>query len=375
MTAFLPLKDNPMTRDYSQFMPTLKTAKKSETKPNSTLTTLGWNNFFNQQVSLQDTETHLAVRVMSVHRNRLHIKGENVDANIPNNINATTGDWLFLNPKHPVNPQILSRKSVMARKAAGTGREVQLIAANIDTAFIVTSCNHDFSIARLERYLALILQAKITPVIILTKADLTESLDPYIQNIKEISSDISIVALNALKDDVHDQLSSWCRRGHTLAFVGSSGVGKSTLINSLAQSDTLKTQDIREDDSKGRHTTTHRQLIELPQGFLVLDTPGMRELQLAHADEGIASVFEDLDRFSKDCKFNDCQHGNEPGCNIQKRLKSGEITPERFERWLKLKREEVHNSSSLLERRQKDKAFGKMVRNTIQSKKDRQGKI
>ena len=233
----------------------------------------------------------------------------------------------------------------------------------------MTSCNADFNVARLERYVALAFDAGVTPVILLTKPDLCEDPAPFVDQAAAISAEVEVLTLNAKSDEPRTRLAPWCRPGQTIAFLGSSGVGKSTLTNALSAAEVAATQSIREDDSKGRHTTSHRQLHILPGGCAVLDTPGVRELQLTDAEEGVAEVFSDLDELSLACRFRDCQHTNEPGCAVLAALERGDIDEARLARWRKLVAEDRHNTASLAQRRSKDKAFGKMVK---QAKKHKQ---
>ncbi|WP_367277271.1 ribosome small subunit-dependent GTPase A [uncultured Tateyamaria sp.] len=263
---------------------------------------------------------------------------------------------------HPKSSRVLRRKSLIKRRAPGTDRREQLIAANVDTAFVVTSCNQDFNVARLERYIALAFEAQITPVILLTKSDLTSDHQHYIDAARAISPDVAVVALDARGDAPRSKLADWCKPGATVAFLGSSGVGKSTLTNALLGTETIETQSIREDDAKGRHTTTRRQLFATQDGCLVLDTPGMRELQLTDAASGIQDVFSDINNLSTQCRFNDCKHETEPGCAVLQAMENNEIDAARLGRWRKLVAEDAFNSATLSERRAKDKAFGKMVR-------------
>jgi ribosome biogenesis GTPase len=208
-------------------------------------------------------------------------------------------------------------------------------------------------------------------VIVLTKTDLAPSHEEFVEQARAISDHATVVALDARGEEPAQKLARWCGAGKTVAFLGSSGVGKSTLTNALAGNTSIETQSIREDDAKGRHTTTRRQLHLVRGGCLVLDTPGMRELQLADATAGIESVFADLKELSTQCKFNDCQHQSEPGCAVLKALEKGEISQDRLERWRKLLAEDAYNSASLAERRSKDKAFGKTIRQVLKQKKKR----
>ena len=337
----------------------------------ATLEALGWGPFFAQQTSAEALSDTPPVRVVAVHRSGLQVVGDGIDQTIPPRADATVGDWLLLDRAQPRASRVLSRKSLVKRRAPGTSRQAQLIAANIDTAFVVTSCNQDFNLARLERYVALAFEAEITPVIVLTKADLVTDLQSWIDAARTISERVPVVALDARGDEPPSELSSWCQPGRTVAFLGSSGVGKSTLTNSLAGSDAIATQAIREDDAKGRHTTTRRELHLIPRGCLVLDTPGMRELQLADTASGIADTFEDIQTLSAQCRFGDCQHQREPGCAVRDGIEHGRLDPARLHRWRKLLAEDSFNSASLAERRTKERAFGKMVRRVMKDVKSR----
>ncbi len=359
-----------MKRDHFQFLP-LSPGDEGSRQHLSPLAALGWQPFFSQQTDIDELAEMPPVRVVEVHRNALHVLGEDIDETIPPLPDVTVGDWLLLNREHSKFSRVLERKSLIKRRAAGTDRQEQLIGANIDTAFIVTSCNQDFNVARLERYVVLAFEADITPVIVLTKTDLTSAHQPYVDKAGTISDRIAIVALDARGDEPGTKLVSWCKPGATVAFLGSSGVGKSTLANALLDTRSIATQSIREDDAKGRHTTTRRQLYPMRNGGLVLDTPGMRELQLTDAASGIEDVFSDIRDLSTQCRFNDCRHETEPGCAVLEAVENSEIDPARIDRWRKLMAEEAFNSASLAERRAKDKAFGKMVRKITQHKSKR----
>ncbi len=311
---------------------------------------LGWQPFFSQQASVNDFPELSPVRVVQVHRNGLQVVGDGVDATIPPGLDATVGDWMLYDEKQPPASKILDRASLFERIGPGEDRKRQLIAANVDTVFIVSSCNDEFNIARLERYVILAFETDVTPVILLTKADLCEDAAPYVEAARSISEGLRVELLNALSDEPLAKLSPWCTQGKTVAFLGSSGVGKSTLVNALFEETVAETGDIREDDSKGRHTTTRRQLHFTSAGCAVVDTPGMRELQLADVETGIAGVFADVVALADQCKFNDCKHDIEPGCAIQAALKAGEIDPVRLARWSKLGAEDQSNSSALAER-------------------------
>ena len=356
-----------MTRDYSAFLPS--SAKGEMQKPQvSLLQSLGWQSFFAGQIDIDEMHATPPVRVTEVHRSGLRVLGDGIDMMVPPRADATVGDWLLLNHNLPSASRLLERKSLIKRRAAGHDRSIQLIAANIDTAFVVTSCNLDFNVARLERYIALAFDAGVTPVVILTKADLCDDPAPYVEEAEAISAGVAVVTLNAKSDEPKLKLAPWCKPGQTVAFLGSSGVGKSTLTNALSATEVAATQAIREDDAKGRHTTSHRQLHILPDGCAVLDTPGVRELQLTEAEAGVAEVFADLDALSLECRFNNCQHVSEPGCAVRAALERGAIDEARIARWRKLVAEDQHNTASLAQRRSKDKAFGKMVKQAKKQK-------
>lgn len=349
-----------MVRDYSNLF-----GAPPSPLQKSKIDTLGWQNFFAVQVDVDALTTTPPARVIEVNRSKVHVVGNDIDTMIPKMDDVAVGDWVLLNHDLPGNSEILDRKSLMKRRAAGHGRDMQLIAANVDTAFIVTSCNDDFNVARLERYIALAFEADIAPVILLTKADLVANVSEYVDQAAKISDRVPVLTLNAKSDEPITKLAPWCAPGQTVAFFGSSGVGKSTLTNALAGSDVTETQDIRSDDAKGRHTTTRRQLYALPSGMLVLDTPGMRELQLAEASSGLGELFADIDALALTCKFNDCGHVSEPGCAVTAAIAAGDLDAARLDRWRKLVAEEEFNTASMVDRRNKDKAFGKMVRTTV----------
>lgn len=350
-----------MTRDYSSFLPTRARAAEPRATINP-LQALGWQPFFAQQISADELTATPPVRVVEVHRNGLHVLGESVDTTLPPRSDVTVGDWLMLDPARPRSSRALQRTSLIKRRAPGTDRQEQLIAANIDTVFVVTSCNQDFNLARLERYAAVAFEALITPVIVVTKTDLVEDAQSYIDAARSVSALIDVVALDARGNAALSELAPWCKPGKTVAFLGSSGVGKSTLTNALLENNSIETQAIREDDAKGRHTTTRRELHTMPNGCLILDTPGMRELQLTDAAEGINDLFADIRDLTTGCRFNDCQHETEPGCAVLAAVEAGALDPARLGRWRKLLAEDAFNSASLAERRSRDKAFGKMVR-------------
>lgn len=282
----------------------------------------------------------------------------------------TVGDWILLDEAGTFN-RLLERSSLFVRKSAGSKVDTQLVAANIDTAFIVCSMNQDFSLNRIERYLALAHEAGVEPVIVLSKADLVDDVQPFLDAAATLGQQLSVIAVNGLDAASVELLLPWCTSGKTVALLGSSGVGKSTLVNTLLGDATQLTAEIREDDDEGRHTTTSRSLHALAGGGTLLDTPGMRELQLVDCEQGIETAFSDVTELSLRCKFKDCQHLSESDCAIKRAIESGELDARRLNSYRKLQREQILNSATQAEKRRRSRQFGKMVRNAMAHKADR----
>ncbi len=328
-----------------------------------TLAGLGWSAFFLSQLDLDELSLTPA-RVSAVHRSRLEALTEAGPVSVePGDTGSyAVGDWLLLDGPRVVRR--LDRRSVLARKAAGTGAERQLIAANVDTLLIVSSCNADFNPGRLERYLALAAEAGCEAVVLLTKADLVEDAADYACKAEKLARGLIAMPVNATDPAVAGMLAPWTKAGRTVALLGSSGVGKTTLTNALTgRADA--TQAIREDDAKGRHTTTHRALVPIPSGGWLIDTPGMRELRLADVADGIAEVFSDIEEIAENCRFRDCSHASEPGCAVQAAIAEGALDPRRLASWEKLRREDRYNSETLAEAHDRNRKFGKMVKKAL----------
>lgn len=274
----------------------------------------------------------------------------------------TVGDWVVLDESLSRVEKVLERKSLFKRLGAGTSNEIQPIAANIDILFIVTSCNEEFKESRLERYLALCAESGAVPVIVLTKADLVGDADEYIHRARNTQAEVPVEAVNALDPATLDGVRSWVDDTSTIALVGSSGVGKSTILNTLAGHSLTATGEIREDDKKGRHTTTYRELHILPSGGLFIDAPGMRELRVAEINQSIGAVFDDIELLAAHCKFADCKHETEPGCAVLQAIEENKLDSRRLSNYKKLLRENALATASLAEKRAQGRNFAKTVK-------------
>jgi len=342
----------------------------------NTLAELGWRHFFQSQLAIDELESTLPGRIIGVERSMLHVASVSGVRVLPlprnfiddGELLVTVGDWVLLSAGQYLPVRLLDRFGLFRRKAAGTGRQVQLIAANVDTLFILTSADDDFNMARLERYLALAHEGSATPVIVISKADICDDVQDLTSRARALGA--LVETIDARDVDSVACLRSWCGPGQTVALVGSSGVVKSTLVNTLANA-SQATHGVRESDSKGRHTTTSRSMHRLGDGGWLLDTPGMRELQLFDVQEALDDVFAEITEMAAACRFSDCTHESEPGCAVRAAIDDGRIDPGRLKRLKKLQSESFRLSASLAERRARDRSQGQLYKAIKKQSKDR----
>lgn len=344
-----------------------------------TLEDLGYNQAFENlrtELKLQDFEIG---RVIAQHKERYVVKnleGE-YDAEITGNLRYSAknredfpavGDWVAL-IKYDTHAafihSVLPRQAILARQAVEKFGERQIIATNVDFAFLLQAVDRDFNINRLERYLAICYASKVNPIIVLTKTDLIDDHKPgeMIENIKLRFKNIPVVAISNETGNGIDSIRKLMERSKTYCLLGSSGVGKSTLMNNLSGRQMMKTDLISTSTNKGRHTTSHRELTVLKQGGILIDNPGMREIGIADVSEGMEATFDEIINFAKHCKFADCTHTSEVGCAVIEAVESGEINRKSYENYLKIEKENEHFDLTVSEKRKKEKAFGKMVKN------------
>jgi ribosome biogenesis GTPase len=322
------------------------------------LSTYGWSDALQQDFAPFAAQGLAPARVTVQQRGRFRLitEGGEIESRISGRFAheaaegdyPVTGDWVAVELKADVAviQHVLPRTTVFTRKSAGPSGAVQVVAANVDVALLAASLNADLNLRRLERYLATAYESGARPVIVLTKSDACEDVETLVADVEAIAFGVPVIACSAATGQGLPDLSTHLLPGKTAVLLGSSGVGKSTLVNALAGAELMVTQAIREDDDAGRHTTTHRELILLPSGALILDTPGMRELALWEADTGVEAAFADLsaevERIAEDCKFRDCSHVREPGCAVQAALGDGTLDADRWRSFQKLQRELAH---------------------------------
>jgi len=345
----------------------------------------GLSNWFRSRLEAEKVAAHELARVISVHRDRYIVSKAEAEtlAELSGNLfytaNSatdlpTTGDWAYADfyddDSHAIIHGVVPRKTLLKRKTAGKQVDFQLIAANIDTAFIIQSADHNFNLRRLERYLVMVNESGITPVILLSKCDLIPQIEinEIMESISHIAPQVTVAAFSNLSGENVNVIKNSLTSGKTYCLLGSSGVGKTTLLNSLLGSERFETQSVSKKQSKGRHTTTSRELICLENGAMLIDTPGMRELGNMAVDTGIDETFSEIQALTQNCKFNNCSHTNEKGCAVLSAIQTGEISEQRYKNYNKMKLESAHYEMSYHEKRKKDKGLGKLIKSVIKSK-------
>ena len=347
---------------------------------------LGFSDWFRVRLGDSQPLEYSLARIIAVNKDNYIIRNEETE--VPAEVTGkmmygaqsnldlpTVGDWVcvqyFNENTFAIIHKILPKKSLLKRKVAGKKIEHQLIASNIDVAFIMQSVEFDFNLPRLERYLTMVNESNIRPVILLSKRDLIspENLEKEIQEIKSTNPEYEIIAFSNKTGKGLEDIQKLLKLGKTYCLLGSSGVGKTTLINKLIGKNVFATDAVREKDGKGKHVTARRQLVILEQGGLIIDTPGMRELGNIGVDTGLSKTFKDIVNLAQDCRFKNCTHMDEPGCAVTEAVKNGELPAKRYQNYLKIRKESEFHEMSYLEKRHKDKKFGKMVKSVMKDKK------
>lgn len=312
----------------------------------------GFDQYFEKQITEKDKNL-VPARVIEVHReiykivseygeSQARLKGslfyaENTLVEYP-----AIGDFVLveINPHgEDIIYRLLQRKSYFSRSNPTLGMGEQIVASNFDYVFIMESLNHDFNLAKLERYLTIAWESGGTPVIVLTKSDLCDNVEDYVEKAMNSSPGVEVIPISSITGEGLDELRDYIKPEKTIVFLGSSGIGKSSLVNALSGEEVMNVSGIREEDSRGRHTTTHRQLIHLDNDVLIIDTPGMREVGLWDVSDGLQGAFQDIEELATQCKFSNCSHGSEPGCAVKEALENGSLTQLRWKSYLKLRRE------------------------------------
>ncbi|OIO72188.1 MAG: ribosome small subunit-dependent GTPase A [Zetaproteobacteria bacterium CG_4_9_14_3_um_filter_49_83] len=350
------------------------------------LKSIGYSDWFQHRADDEKIAAHGIARVVSVHKDSYTVTngGEEVFAELSGNLLygtesasdlPTTGDWVYADffddDSHAIIYGVFPRKTLLKRKTAGKLVDVQLIAANIDVAFIMQSLNDNFNLRRLERYLVMVNESGIEPVVLLSKCDLLaeDDVNAFSNQVLAIAPQTRVMAFSNVNRENLDSIIGLLEAGNSYCLLGSSGVGKTTLLNSIIGHEVFETRPVSHMQSKGRHTTTTRQLVRLKNGAMIIDTPGMRELGSLSVDDGLDETFSEILALSQNCRFADCSHSNEKGCAILAAIEAGDLSGPRYQNYLKMKKESEFNQMSYLEKRKKDKNFGKMIKSTLKHKK------
>lgn len=344
---------------------------------------LGWNSYFEALFAdINNNDGLIPMRIIMPHSNGYLGLGENTELSLFSSGRLkheaksrsdlpVVGDWVAVRPRIGEGTgaiqAILARKTQFSRKVPGKASREQVLVANVDTVFIVTGLDLDYNLQRLERYLTLAWDSGANPIIILNKADLCDDLDEKLEAVESIAFGIPVHAISATQNTGVAELQKYFVEGQTVALLGSSGVGKSSLINQLLGEERQRVVEVREDDSHGRHTTTHRELFFLPNDGMIIDNPGMRELQMLTNLGGLQETFDDIERLAENCRFRDCQHQTEPGCAVLAALESGELEKRRYQNYLKLHKEiefqtRRHDVFAQLEEKNKWKKIGMLTK-------------
>jgi ribosome biogenesis GTPase / thiamine phosphate phosphatase len=348
----------------------------------------GFDKWFSDRIDSEQLAQNEIARVIAVNKDSFQIRRKKTDvfAEVSGKLmfNAdspldfpTVGDWVYAQffdgDSFAVIHGVIDRKSLLKRKTSGKKIEFQLIASNIDIAFIIQSFGPDYNIRRLERYLVMINESNIIPVVLLSKSDLSVpgEIEEKINNIHKLMPDVKIIEFSNMNNSGISRINELLISGKSFCLLGSSGVGKTTLLNNLMDEDAFETREVREKDGKGKHTTTRRQMISLKNGAMIIDTPGMRELGNVATSKGIDDTFNEITELAGQCFYKNCTHTDEKGCAILVAIKEGAISQDRYKNFVKMQKESAYNEMSYLEKRQKDKKFSKFVKSVMKNKKQK----
>ncbi|MDH5257176.1 MAG: ribosome small subunit-dependent GTPase A [Gammaproteobacteria bacterium] len=343
------------------------------------LTSVGYDDWIENHIDANKLGDHEIARVVSVHKDSYLVTngGDDVFSELTGkllySINSsvdlpTTGDWVYVdfydNDTHAIIQDVVSRKSLIKRKSSGKQIDFQLIAANVDVAFIIQSLDYNFNLRRLERYLVMIHESNVEPVILLSKRDLVadDEIARLVKAVNDIAPNVTVIPFSNQNAVDIDSIKRLLLPGKTYCLLGSSGVGKTTLLNSILGRQLYETRSVSKVDSKGKHTTTSRELIRLEGGAMLIDTPGMRELGNISVDSGIDEAFPEIQALSLKCRFKNCAHMKEKGCAILDAINDGKLEQKRYDNYMKMIRESEFNEMSYLEKKKKDKKFGKLIK-------------